>query len=76
MSRVNANLRIWRNLNQDGISQANEMTALSANSITSIGVNSSAVRMLGVTDAWGQIRMLGVMLGVTSMLGVMLGVRS
>jgi hypothetical protein len=30
-------------LNQDGISQANELTALSANSITAIGVNSSAV---------------------------------
>ena len=39
-----ANLRIWRDLNQDGISQANELTALSANRITAIGVNSSAVR--------------------------------
>jgi hypothetical protein len=37
-------MRIWRDLNQDGISQANELTALSANSITAIGVNSSAVR--------------------------------
>ena len=41
---VFANLRIWRDLNQDGISQANELTALAANSITGIGVNSSAVR--------------------------------
>ena len=39
-----ANLRIWRDLNQDGISQANELTALSANRITAIGVNSNAVR--------------------------------
>ncbi len=41
---VFANLRIWRDLNQDGISQANELTTLAANSITGIGVNSSAVR--------------------------------
>ena len=40
---VFANLRIWRDLNQDGISQANELTSLAANSITGIGVNSSAV---------------------------------
>ncbi|MCW5220278.1 hypothetical protein D5041_11060 [Verminephrobacter aporrectodeae subsp. tuberculatae] len=39
-----ANLRIWRDLNQDGISQADELTTLDANSITAIGVNSSAVR--------------------------------
>ncbi|MCA3033073.1 MAG: hypothetical protein ING21_08410 [Burkholderiales bacterium] len=41
---VFASLRIWRDLNQDGISQANELTTLAANSITGIGVNSSAVR--------------------------------
>ncbi len=41
---VFANLRIWRDLNQDGISQANELTTLATNSITGIGVNSSAVR--------------------------------
>ena len=41
---VFANLRIWRDLNQDGISQANELSTLSANSITRIGVNASAVR--------------------------------
>ncbi|WP_265282043.1 beta strand repeat-containing protein [Verminephrobacter aporrectodeae] len=41
---VFANLRIWRDLNQDGISQANELTTLGANNITAIGVNSSAVR--------------------------------
>jgi len=41
---VFANLRIWRDLNQDGISQANELTALSANSITAIGVNPIGVR--------------------------------
>ena len=39
---VFANLRIWRDLNQDGISQAGEITTLSANSIISIGVNSTA----------------------------------
>ncbi|WP_265655840.1 calcium-binding protein, partial [Verminephrobacter aporrectodeae] len=39
-----ANLRIWRDLNQDGISQTEEVTTLDANSITAIGVNSSAVR--------------------------------
>ena len=42
---VFANLRIWRDLNQDGISQANELTTLSANRITGIGVNASAVRI-------------------------------
>ncbi|MGC5833836.1 hypothetical protein LDP08_25175, partial [Ralstonia pseudosolanacearum] len=36
---VFANLRIWRDLNQDGISQTNELTTLSANSIVAIGVN-------------------------------------
>ncbi|TXD80614.1 calcium-binding protein, partial [Ralstonia pseudosolanacearum] len=41
---VFANLRIWRDLNQDGISQTNELTTLSANNIVSIGVNSTAVR--------------------------------
>ncbi len=41
---VFANLRIWRDLNQDGISQANELTTLSANSITAIGVDFIAVR--------------------------------
>jgi hypothetical protein len=40
---VFANLRIWRDLNQDGISQANELTTLVANSITGIGANASAV---------------------------------
>ncbi|MEO5340557.1 MAG: putative Ig domain-containing protein [Magnetococcus sp. MYC-9] len=39
-----ANLRIWRDLNQDGISQADELAALSAYSITAIGVGSTAVR--------------------------------
>ncbi|MDP1651355.1 MAG: calcium-binding protein [Rhodocyclaceae bacterium] len=42
---VFANLRIWRDLNQDGISQADELTTLAANSIVSIGVNSTAVRI-------------------------------
>ncbi|MDB0524905.1 calcium-binding protein, partial [Ralstonia solanacearum] len=41
---VFANLRIWRDLNQDGISQTNELTPLSANNIVSIGANSTAVR--------------------------------
>ena len=41
--RVFANLRIWRDLNQDGVSQASELTTLAANSITGIGVNASAV---------------------------------
>jgi hypothetical protein len=35
---VFANLRIWRDLNQDGVSQAVELTRLSTNNITSIGV--------------------------------------
>jgi Ca2+-binding RTX toxin-like protein len=39
-----SNLRIWRDLNQDGISQAGELSSLSSNSIVSIGVNASAVR--------------------------------
>src|SRR5450830_1649362 len=42
---VFANLRIWRDLNQDGISQAGELASLSATGIVSIGVNASAVRM-------------------------------
>jgi len=41
---VFANLRIWRDLNQDGISQADELTSLSANNVVSIGVNATAVR--------------------------------
>lgn len=41
---VFANLRIWCDLNQDGISQANELSTLSANNITGIGINSTAVR--------------------------------
>ncbi len=41
---VFGNLRIWRDLNQDGISQSNELTTLSANNITGIGINSTAVR--------------------------------
>jgi Ca2+-binding RTX toxin-like protein len=40
---VFANLQIWRDLNQDGVSQASELTTLSTNNITSIGVNSSSV---------------------------------
>ena len=42
---VFANLRIWRDLNQDGVSQANELTTLAANSISSIGVVGTAVRV-------------------------------
>ncbi|MBF0342354.1 MAG: hypothetical protein HQL95_15520, partial [Magnetococcales bacterium] len=38
------NLRIWRDLNQDGISQTNELTTLAQNNIIAIGVNSTAVR--------------------------------
>ena len=41
---VFANLRIWRDLNQDGISQGNELSTLSDNSITAININSTAVR--------------------------------
>lgn len=36
-----ANLRIWRDLNQDGISQANELTTLAQNNITSISLGST-----------------------------------
>ena len=42
---VFANLRIWRDLNQDGISQVGELTTLRDNGITSIGVNSTAVQV-------------------------------
>jgi Ca2+-binding RTX toxin-like protein len=38
------NLRIWRDLNQDGISQSNELSGLAANGVVSIGVESIAVR--------------------------------
>ncbi|MCW8184686.1 peptidase M23, partial [Verminephrobacter eiseniae] len=41
---VFTNLRIWRDLNQDGISQTNELTTLSANDVVAIGVNTSAMR--------------------------------
>jgi Ca2+-binding RTX toxin-like protein len=41
---VFANLRIWRDLNQDGVSQANELSTLAANNIVSIGVDASAMR--------------------------------
>lgn len=40
---VFANLRIWRDLNQDGISQADELSTLGANNIVSIGVNAKTV---------------------------------
>ena len=40
-----ANLRIWRDLNQDGISQANELSTLSANDIVSISTNSIAMNV-------------------------------
>ncbi|WP_071869958.1 calcium-binding protein [Xylella fastidiosa] len=43
--RVFANLRIWRDLNQDGISQANELSTLDANHIVSIGVTATAGRV-------------------------------
>ncbi|MCQ8895792.1 hypothetical protein NQT62_04985, partial [Limnobacter humi] len=39
--QVFANLKIWRDLNQDGISQSGELFALSALGITSIGVTSN-----------------------------------
>jgi Ca2+-binding RTX toxin-like protein len=42
---VFANLRIWRDLNQDGISQVGELTTFGDNGITSIGVNSTAVQV-------------------------------
>ena len=44
IDEVFANLRIWRDLNQDGISQANELSTLGDNSITAININSTAVR--------------------------------
>nr|WP_230949892.1 hypothetical protein [Xylella fastidiosa] len=43
--RVFANLRIWRDLNQDGITQANELSTLDANHIVSIGVTATAGRV-------------------------------
>ena len=42
LDSVFANLRIWRDLNQDGISQANELTSLADNNIVSIGLGSTA----------------------------------
>ncbi|WP_188568481.1 calcium-binding protein, partial [Undibacterium terreum] len=39
-----SSLRIWRDLNQDGISQANELSSLAANNITSISLGANAVR--------------------------------
>ncbi|MEO5351311.1 MAG: hypothetical protein H7836_16965, partial [Magnetococcus sp. YQC-3] len=39
-----ANMRIWRDLNQDGISQAEELTTLNDNHIISIGLNATATR--------------------------------
>ncbi|WP_190287700.1 calcium-binding protein [Massilia sp. NR 4-1] len=44
LDSVFANLRIWRDLNQDGVSQANELSTLATNSIVSISVNANAVR--------------------------------
>ena len=41
---VFANLRIWRDFNQDGISQTDELSTLTTNSITAIGVNATTVR--------------------------------
>lgn len=41
---VFANLRIWRDLNQDGVSQENELSTLIANGIVSIDVHSIATR--------------------------------
>ncbi|WUR14695.1 calcium-binding protein [[Empedobacter] haloabium] len=41
---VFANLRIWRDLNQDGVTQAGELSTLGANGIVGIGVNATAVR--------------------------------
>jgi Ca2+-binding RTX toxin-like protein len=37
-----ANLRIWRDLNQDGISQTDELTTLAANNIASINIAKTA----------------------------------
>ncbi|HHW4681109.1 MAG TPA: calcium-binding protein, partial [Xylella taiwanensis] len=42
---VFAHLRIWRDLNQDGVSQANELSTLADNKIISIGVNATAGRI-------------------------------
>jgi flagellar biosynthesis regulator FlaF len=38
---VFANLRVWQDLNQDGISQPNELKTLSELSITSISITDS-----------------------------------
>ncbi|MFN5940548.1 MAG: hypothetical protein ACK44C_09320, partial [Polaromonas sp.] len=42
---VFANLRIWRDLNQDGISQANELSNLNDNNILQISLNANAARI-------------------------------
>ncbi|MEB3317652.1 MAG: hypothetical protein VKO39_05870, partial [Cyanobacteriota bacterium] len=42
--RIFGSLRIWRDLNQDGISQSDEITTLLSNGIISIGVTSIPVR--------------------------------
>ncbi|WP_181259230.1 calcium-binding protein [Pseudoduganella armeniaca] len=41
---VFANLRIWRDLNQDGITQAGELATLAEQGIVSIGVGATSVR--------------------------------
>jgi len=42
---VFSSLKLWRDLNQDGISQANELSSLAVHNIVSIGVNSAATRI-------------------------------
>ena len=42
---VFSNLRLWRDLNQDGISQSNELTTLAQNNIVSINLNSTATNI-------------------------------
>ena len=42
---VFSSLRIWRDLNQDGISQAHELSTLAAHGIVSIGVNATSTNI-------------------------------
>ena len=69
---VFANLRIWRDLNQDGISQAGELTTLGSNNVSAISVKAEAVNInLGngnVQTALGTFTRTNGMLGTAAVM--------